>query len=435
MARATEGARLRAHVARGLARVLADDGPALTPALWAGITPRHAPLAQELLYGTVRFLLRLDAIARAQLSTPLRARDADVRALLLLGLYQLLYLRIPAHAAVAETVSATEVLGKAWAKALVNAVLRGVQRMPAAALAAIDADPAARLSHPAWLLDHVRRDWPNDWEALAQANNARAPMTLRVNLRRLSRERYLERLSAADIAARALPDLDAAVTLTSPVDVGALPGFAEGEVSVQDAAAQWAAPLLAAAPGEHVLDAAAAPGGKAAHLLERTPDLTLLALDREPARLARVNDTFARLGLAATVRAADATAPDTWWDGAPFARILIDAPCSGTGVIRRHPDIKLRRREADLAKLTETQSAMLNALWPLLARGGRLMYATCSVLRAENDAQVRRFLAGHADAVERRTPIPGAVACDAGQQILTGTEGMDGFYYACLDKR
>jgi 16S rRNA (cytosine967-C5)-methyltransferase len=308
-------------------------------------------------------------------------------------------------------------------------VLRRYQRERAELDSVLEADAEARFSHPAWLLAELERDWPSDWQRICDANNAAAPMWLRVNTRRTQRDRYLEKLRVAGIAARPSAEVATAVVLESPQPVDELPGFVAGEVSVQDVAAQRAAEFLDLASGQRVLDACAAPGGKTGHILEACPGLDeVWALDRDPARLARVRENLARLGLDATVVAGDATRPETWWDGKPFDRILLDAPCSAVGVIRRHPDIKVLRRPEDVARAVELQAALLQALWPLLRPGGRLVYATCSVLRRENDAQIAAFssAAGAIDAAG--TEAPGRC------QTLPGDADGDGFYYACLQK-
>lgn len=396
---------------------------------------RDRRLTADLVYGVLRGYWRFRALVRRRLRQPLRARDADLEALLLVGAYQLLDSRTPAHAAVSSAVASTRTLGKPWASGLVNAVLRGLAGDAAEAADALR-DPEARWSHPAWLIDALRAAWPGHWQAILEAGNTRAPMTLRVNLRRTGRDAYQHELARTGIEAAALPDLPAALTLARPLDVRALPGFAEGLVSVQDAAAQLAAPLLAPRPGERVLDACAAPGGKTAHLLELCPGLgELVALDEDAGRLERVGETLDRLGLRATVVLGDASEPARWWDGRPFDAILLDAPCSATGVIRRHPDIKLLRRADDLPRLAARQRLLLAALWPLLAPGGRLLYATCSVLPQENADCVNDFIAAQNDAFLQQLPVPWALDTGAGCQILPGTRDMDGFFYARLLKR
>ncbi|HEX7029321.1 MAG TPA: 16S rRNA (cytosine(967)-C(5))-methyltransferase RsmB [Gammaproteobacteria bacterium] len=428
---------IRAAAARGIARVIQGGSlNDLLPAILAGIAePADRALAQELVYGSLRFAPRLDFMLSKLLDRPVRKREPRVHALLMAGLYQLLYTRVPPHAAVAETVEAARLLKKPWAVGLTNAVLRRAQREQDALVAAADAHPVGRSAHPDWLLAALQKDWPDDWEAIVAANNARPPMTLRVNRRARSRDDYLAELRAADIDAEAQPHAADAIQLAVPVDVNVLPGFAAGHVAVQDAAAQLAADIVDPRPGERVLDACAAPGGKTAHLLERCPDLAqLVAVDREAERLDRVAENLARLNLAATLLHGDAAKPETWWDGQPFDRILVDAPCSATGVIRRHPDIKLLRRQKDIASLASLQARILDALWPLLAPGGRLVYATCSVLAAENAGQIGAFVRRHPDAVA--TPLAAAWGRPSGfgRQLLPGEAGMDGFFYALLTR-
>lgn len=429
----TEAARARA-IAAGVVAEVIHGGRLLDQALNAASA--RTPLIQELAYGTLRWAMQLQAIAARLFSKPLRSKDADVSALLLIGLYQLLYMRTQEYAAVSETVSAVTVLGKAWYRELINACLRRFLREKNVMLADIHADPALAYSHPYWLLRELQRDWPDHWRAVLSANNEHPPMALRVNQREVTREKYLERLRAEGLEATALAHSDSAVVLAQPLAVTALPGFAEGWVSVQDEAAQLAVTLLDLQPGQRVLDACAAPGGKLCHILERCPALAeVVALDKEPLRLPLIEQNLARLQLNARVLTADASDSDAWWDGRVFDRILLDAPCSATGVIRRHPDIKLHRNPAEVSRLRAQQAAILDGVWPLLTRGGKLLYVTCSILAAENEQQVRDFLAQHPDAAPVVLSLPFALARDPGMQILPGQEGMDGFYYACLQKR
>jgi 16S rRNA (cytosine967-C5)-methyltransferase len=287
--------------------------------------------------------------------------------------------------------------------------------------------PEARFAHPRWLIEAVRADYPHDWQRLLDANNQPPPLWLRVNLARTTRAAFLEKLLAAGIGAAASPDVESAVLVAQPVGVDALPGFTAGEVTVQDLSAQRAAALLAPAPGQRVLDACAAPGGKTGHILEATAGRAdVWAVDRDAERIGRVRENLDRLGLSAKLVTGDATAPDDWWDGRPFDRILIDAPCSATGVIRRHPDIKVLRRPADVDRAVGRQARLLRALWPLLAAGGRLVYATCSILKCENDAQIDAFRAEE-PAIE---PARGV----ASLQLKPEEAGGDGFYYAWLQK-
>ncbi len=410
-------------------------GATLTAHLELAGSPRDRALVQELCYGVMRWHLRLAAVIGRLLDRPLKPGNDDIHCLLLLGLYQLIYMRVPPHAAISATVDSCKVLKKSWATGLVNGSLRAFQRTAAVLLAEVDRDITARTAHPAWLLDRLQQAWPDHWQALLDANNRHAPMTLRVNRCRIGRDDYLARLRQAGYEARVAIHGSTGVILEKPVDVVRLPGFADGLVSVQDAAAQLAAPLLAAQAGQRVLDACAAPGGKTAHLLETQPELTeLVAVDNDADRAKRIDDNLRRLGLRASIVVADAAQPDGWWDGRPFDRILLDAPCSATGVIRRHPDIKYLRRPADINAVRDEQQRLLDSLWPLLGSGGMLLYATCSVLPEENVAQTAWFLRTHGDAVERPLDVSWGHECDAGRQILPGEDDMDGFYYACLQK-
>lgn len=430
----------RSVAARAIARVI--EGGSLSdhlPAMLAAINePSDRALAQELVYGTLRFAPRLEFMLSQLLDRPVRKREPRVHALLMIGLYQLYYMRVPAHAAVAETVEATRRLKKDWATGLVNAILRRVQREQASWQEKADAHPTGRTAHPDWLLKLLVRDWPDQVEDIIAANNDRAPMTLRVNARRGNRETYLERLAENDIAASAHPFAPDAIELAQPVDVSRLPGFREGDVSVQDAAAQLACELLAPTAGMTVLDACAAPGGKTAHLLEHHADLEkLVAIDRDADRLDRVGENLARLELHATLIKADAAKPEQWLPECgvtQFDRILLDAPCSATGVIRRHPDIKLLRRAKDIDGLVSQQARLLDQLWPLLAPGGRMLYATCSVLADENSRQVANFMRRHPDALSLPLNVSWGQASGFGRQILPGEHGMDGFFYAVLTR-
>ena len=396
---------------------------------------RDRALAQAMAYGVLRWYWRLDWLLSQLLQTPLKKRDSDIQAGLLLGLYQILEMRIPDHAAVAETVKLAVQLRKTWAKKLINGVLRNFLRQQETLLARMQEHTVARTAHPAWLLKQLQHDWPQYWEGITAANNTNPPMTLRVNAAQYDRPTYLTRLAESGINASVAPHTESGLTLVEPVAAECLPEFTGGAVSVQDAAAQLAAQLLDARPADRVLDACAAPGGKTAHILERQPGLAeLVALDLSPARLHRLDENLQRLGLNATSVAGDARHPATWWDQQPFDRILLDAPCSASGVIRRHPDIKLLRRADDLPPLVKLQAQILDALWHLLKTGGMLLYVTCSVLQKENSQQIQRFLATHTDA--HLVPINATWGHDvqAGRQVLPGEDGMDGFFYACIHK-
>ena len=394
---------------------------------------RDRALLSALLHAGARWWLRFDAALDTLLTQPVRVREPQVHALLVLGLVQLEILRLPAYAAVAATVDATRALGRPKFAGLVNAVLRRWLRETDARNAQLDSDPATRSAHPRWMLDAFALDWPAQRETILAGNNAQAPLTLRVNRRRSTRADYLQQLLDSGVAASAPPGLPDALMLEESTDVTALPGYAQGAFSVQDGAAQLSADLLDAGDGARVLDACAAPGGKSAHILERA-DVELLALDSDARRLARVGANLQRLGLSATLRQGDAAQPRDWWDGRPYDRILLDAPCSATGVIRRQPDIKLHRRASDVGALAATQARLLDALWLLLKSGGRLVYATCSLLAAENSRQIEAFLARHADASPGDF-LPAWHAAGVGRQNLPGEGGMDGFFYAIVEKR
>lgn len=411
-------------------RSLAD---ALPPALQR-LSPAERGLAQELAYGVVRWYPRLSWVLGRLLERPLRRRDRDVEALLRVGLYQCLEMRIPDHAAVSETVRVARTLRRPWAGGLVNAVLRRCVSERARLEHDWESDETACHAHPQWLIDRFRNDWPADWAALLAANNERPPLTLRVNRQRSDRSAYLERLAAAGHEAQAHPAAPDGVVVSDPVPVDSLPGFGDGLVSVQDAAGQQAAALLAPEPGHRVLDLCAAPGGKTCHILETEPTVAVVALDHEAGRLERVRENLTRLGLDAELVAGDGTRPADWWDGQPFDRVLLDAPCSATGVIRRHPDIKLLRQPDDIAALQATQRRLLDAAWSVLAPGGILVYATCSVLAQENDGVIDDWRGVAGKPATDELPVSWGRAADFGRQILTGETGMDGFYYARLVK-
>jgi 16S rRNA (cytosine967-C5)-methyltransferase len=400
-------------------------------ALW----PRHPQLTAQqrsaitdICYGTLRFGFQLDAVLAQLLSKPLQ--DAALRWLLLVALYQLQYTKAAPYAIVDHAVRGAAVLGKPQAAGLVNAVLRNFLRKREALLTKAAATDTGRYAYPHWWIDKLRSQYPGCFADVLAAGNLHPPLTLRVNRRRIARDAYLEILAEKDFAATAVGD--AGVTLARAVAVERLPGFGDGLVSVQDAAAQRAAPLLDARDGMRVLDACAAPGGKTTHLLELA-DVIVTAVDQDGARLARVQQNLVRLGLNAAVQVADVIEPARWWDGVPFERILADVPCSASGVVRRHPDIKWLRRASDLAQFAKQQRAMLDGLWRLLASGGKLLYTTCSIFQEENSLQVADFLMRHADA--KLLPLRGVITLDGTPegQLLPNNE-HDGFFYALLQK-
>lgn len=393
-----------------------------------GLSAQQRAAVQDLCFGTLRFLGHLDAVLEALLVKPLR--DARLASLLRVALYQLEFTKAAQHAIVDQAVRACERLGPASAKGLVNAVLRNFLRRRPQLIAQARHSDVGRFSYPQWWVDKVRRQYPQQYIAMLDAGNLRPPLTLRVNRRRTTMAGYLAQLEAGGVAARAIGE--AAVLLDQPRPVAEIPGFAEGLVSVQDAAAQCAAPLLDLRPGLAVLDACAAPGGKTAHMLELA-DIDLTALDSDGARLDRVRANLTRLKLTAHVVCGDACDPGSWWGGRTFDRILADVPCSASGVVRRHPDIKWLRRAADIAQFARTQARMLEALWQLLASGGKLLYATCSVFHEENQLQVDQFLERHRAA--RRLILPGVETNPqqpAGQ--ILPDERHDGFFYALVQK-
>ena len=427
----------RLAAARALATVLQGKASLASslPPLLDKVEPRDRGLAQELAFGTARWQPRLQLLAEKLLQKPFKAADRDVEALLLVGLYQLLHTRIPAHAAIGETVACVDKLKKSSLKGLLNGVLRNAQRDHEVLFAELDRDPVLHTAHPRWLQKRLKADWPEHWQAICAANNQHPPLILRVNRRQARRESYLAELHNAGIEAAPCIFSRDAIRLLQPCDVKTLPGFMNGRVSVQDEAAQLAADLLDLAPGQRVLDACAAPGGKTCHLLETEPGLQdVIALDLEPSRLARVEENLARLQLQATLVAADGRDVAAWWDGKPFQRILLDAPCSASGVIRRHPDIKLTRQAEDITALATLQGELLDALWPTLEVGGVLLYATCSVLPQENRDNIAAFLQRTPGA--RELDITGSFGLKQvhGRQLLPQADGHDGFYYAKLIK-
>lgn len=424
----------RTAAAKVLARVFAGQSLAQAlPPMLERVPPRDRALLQQLCYGTLRNFHYLQGLLQQLLSKPMKDKDRDVQALLLVGLYQLSDTRIPDHAAVAATVDATRGLKKNWARGLSNAILRRYLREKESL--ATQLTQAQLDSHPNWLHREIQNQWPEQAEQILATNNEQPPLVLRVNSRHGSRAQYLARLTELDIAARAGDLSPQAIYLEEPRDVTTLPGFNEGHVSVQDEAAQLAAPLLNPQPGEHILDACAAPGGKTCHILETEPAVArLYAADIEPDRLQRVTENLQRLGLDAQTLTMDCSKPDDSLQPAGFDRILVDAPCSASGVIRRHPDIKLLRRADDIPALAQQQLAILAGLWPLLKPGGTLLYVTCSILEAENDEVIDAFVSTNDDANLQILDQPWGIATAAGRQLLPEQQGTDGLFFARLSK-
>ncbi len=407
----------------------------LEPALANFGDSRDRSFVQAICYGVCRYYPRLDFILSKLLKKPMHEKDSDVHALLLVGLFQLSEMRVPTHAAVSETVSATAMFSKKpWARGLVNAILREYLRQDRELKEKISKDAEANYAHPAWWITAVKKNWPEQWESILAANNEHPSFVLRVNLQKISREKYLEKLTDAKI----LPETKSGIVLATPMAVEKLPGFAAGEVTVQDGAAQLAAELLDLHAGQRVLDACAAPGGKLTHILELQPDLSaIVAVEKDKKRCLSINENLQRMNsdiTNVTVINDDVINTKKWFDGNVFDRILLDAPCSASGVIRRHPDIKLLREQKDIIALAKEQRRMLDALWPLLKPGGLLLYATCSIFPQENIEVLQGFLSAHPEVHEEKIDKKWGLPCTIGRQILPGMHGMDGFYYALLKK-
>ncbi len=426
----------RLKASQVLSKVI-KDGQSLTVALDNALdsieNSMDRAFIQALCYGVTRQHQRLDFILHQLLNKPLRTKDTDITILLLLGLYQIKYMRVKPHAAVSETVNAVK--KKSWAKSLINGVLRQYIREQESLEYKADQQTNTLHSHPDWLIKHLEQDWPEHSTEILVANNQPPPMVLRVNLQKTSQQAYLKLLAEHSINATAIDFCSSALVLEQSIGVEKLPGFDSGLVSIQDTAAQLAAQLLDVQAGQSVLDLCAAPGGKTAAIIERqSAAISLLAVDIDENRLSRIKDNLTRLELQAKVLVGDAEKPEEWVNNQKFDRILVDTPCSAIGVIRRHPDIKLLRRESDISKLLATQKQILHAAWELLVPGGILLYATCSVLKQENEEQIQAFLAHQKDASEILINADWGIKRPAGRQILTGDSEMDGFYYAKLLK-
>lgn len=392
-----------------------------------------SPLSKELCFGLCRQFYRLEAMADSLVDK--RPKSFDVWLILLLGLYQLHYMKKPDYAVVKETVDLVNKIKKSWAKGLVNAVLRTFCREQVTVLARLETNFDFIYGHPQWYIERLKKDWPQDWQNILIANDCHPPLSLRVNQLQIQRNDYLTRLDEAGIKATPHQYSEVGLLLEHPCDIRELPGFDAGDFAVQDESAQLAASLLDLQPGQRVLDACCAPGGKTCHILESEPKLAeCVAIDLDIRRLKRVSENLARMNLKATLLQGDGLKPETWWDGKLFDRILLDAPCSATGVIRRHPDIKLLRNEAEISQVAELQSALLQQLWPLLARGGLMLYATCSVMSEENEQQLAAFITSHPDCQFVSGERPWGRATGHGWQILPGEFNGDGFFYSLLRK-
>lgn len=400
---------------------------------------RDRALVQAIAYGVCRYYSRLNFILNKLLQKPLAAKENMVHALLLVGLYQLMEMKLPTHAAVAETVSATLPLKKTWAKGLVNAVLRSYLRQEKSLHIELTANLEATYAHPTWWITKIREAWPNHWQSILMENNIHPPFALRVNTSQISREVYLQTLQTSGYQATPISETKSGIIVEPAIAVSALPDFEKGHVSVQDGGAQLAAEQLLLQPALSVLDACAAPGGKFIHILQLEPQLTTcIALEKDEKRVSLIKENLARisspLANKAQIICTDAANTKNWWDKKLFDRILLDAPCSASGVIRRHPDIKLLRRPEDINALAKEQMRLLTSLWPTLKPGGFLLYVTCSIFPEENFGIINEFLKNNADAKEEKLNVNWGLPCTIGRQILPGMNGMDGFYFAKMIK-
>ncbi|ADO46704.1 16S rRNA (cytosine(967)-C(5))-methyltransferase RsmB [[Enterobacter] lignolyticus] len=423
---------LRSLAAQAVEQVV-EQGQSLSnvlPPLQQKVADKDRALLQELSFGVLRTLPQLDWLITQLMSRPMTGKQRTVHYLIMVGLYQLLHTRIPAHAALAETVEGAVAIKRPQLKGLINGVLRQFQRQQEALLAEF-ATSDSRFLHPDWLVKRIRKAYPQQWQAVLEANNQRPPMWLRVNRTHHTRDAWLTLLETSGLKGYTHPRYPDAVRLETPTSVQALPGFDAGWVTVQDASAQGCMRFLMPENGETILDLCAAPGGKTTHILEVAPEANVLAVDIDEQRLSRVYDNLKRLGMKAEVKQGDGRYPSQWCDGRQFDRILLDAPCSATGVIRRHSDIKWLRRDRDIAELALLQAQILDAVWPHLKPGGTLVYATCSILPEENAEQIAAFLKRTGDAVLSETGTPE----QPGLQNLPAADEGDGFFYAKLIKR
>ncbi len=435
----SRGPTVRQNITRSLLRVL-QQGRTIDTAIAeheSSVAECDRAYYRATLYGVIRHYSELDFLLSGLLDKPIKVKDADLSMLLLSGLFQIHWLSTASHAVVNESVKVAIRLNKSWARGLINAVLRNALRTDLDARLN-SADAITRSNHPEWLYQRIAAAWPNRLEAIMTANQQQAPMWLRNNRSKQDRSEYLQQLEAAKMKAQPPQWPVDAICLDRPQSVETLPGFDQGHCSVQDVAAQCAAGYLAPEPGMKVLDLCAAPGGKSAHLLESYKGISLTCVDNDPGRLKRVEQTLARIGSNAQVVCGDATQAGCLLKGQQFDRILLDAPCSATGVVRRHPDIKWLREPDDISTLTTLQSAMLSEAWSLLAPKGRLLYATCSILPEENNTQIEQFIANHPDthsvAIDSTQRLPSALPLSHGLQIFPGLDDADGFYYALLEK-
>lgn len=400
----------------------------------ADVKAEHVPQLKEICFGVSRYYPQLNSFALHMLDKPFQEKDFDVYAAILVALYQIEYMDTPEHAAVNEAVESAKLIGKPWAGKLVNAILRRYLREAVDIMAILKDMPSVAHSHPKWILKRFKKHWGNSFEQIVEANNARPPMCLRVNLSRVSRETQMQKLSQQGIESEEGVFSESAIYLKQAASVQSLPGFFDGDMSVQDEAAQLSASILSVKEGEKVLDACAAPGGKTGHLLE-SADIHLTAIELEPWRLSKIEENLERLGFNAELICADSGDLDTWWDNVAFDKILLDVPCSATGVIRRNPDIKVNRKPADIDELISIQKTLINNIWLTLKPGGKLLYATCSVMPEENEHQMAEFLSRTPDAKEIQLDVEWGQKVSHGIQLLPKQNSHDGFYYCLIEKQ
>lgn len=407
----------------------------------ADVASEHIPLLKELCFGVCRQYPKLNSIALHLLAHPFEEKDTDLYAALLLGLYQLSYMNTPDHAAVHETVESCRLLKKDWATKLMNAVLRRYQREADEIIESLESTPSVEYNQPKWLLKRFIKHWPEHFEEIVDASNTHPPMCIRVNESRVSRETYQEQLNGLGIKSNVGDFSTSALYLKNAVRVGELPNFEKGFVSVQDESAQLSAHILNPKAGEKILDACAAPGGKTGHLLEKGNDIDLTAVELESWRMEKIESNIERLGYNAHLICADAGEVKSWWDGKHFDKILLDVPCSATGVIRRNPDIKINRKPADIDELVLIQREILSKVWATLKSGGHMLYATCSLMPEENEQQIQYFLETQVDAKEvaintlaPEFELEWGIPVSHGRQLFPTIDGHDGFYYCLLKK-
>ncbi len=393
------------------------------------------PFLQELCYGSMRFYPKLIGIVNSLIKKPIRTKDTDIKAILLIGIYQLYKMNTAEHAIISETVDICKLVNKQWAVAFVNAALRNFQRNKDSIISSLDSDLSFKYNHPAWFVHKLKSNWPDDWQQILAANDQHPPLTLRLNCNKVSRETYIDQLETIGVIATKTEYSEYGITLDKPLDVKTLPGFEEGQVSVQDEAAQLAAILISPEPGDNILDACSAPGGKLLHLLELadTETTKIQGIELEERRAARIIENFTRLKINCELHIADATTSD-WWDKKKFNKILLDAPCSATGVIRRNPDIKLLRQAEDIHKVAKLQKQILENMWSMLEENGILVYATCSIFPQENEKIIAAFIKNNTDAKELSINAHWGNKRPYGRQLFPRDKGHDGFYYAVITK-